>query len=267
MKWAGSLLLIFYLNVAAEAQTFRIPAYAGVPAYSSQHADAFCFAANQAALASLHHFAAGVYAERIYFLEDMNQYRAALALATSSGNFGFNAAYFGNAHYSEGSFGLAYARRLGKIDVGAQFNYYRLSLGAYGHASSVNVEGGFIMHFTSKLNGGMHIYNPTASAFGKSEERLPVIVRAGFGYDLSSIFYIGAGFEKEENLPVSIHVGFHYAFNKKLFLRAGISSSGSIFFFGLGYKIGDLRIDATASLHSQLGMTPGLLILYNDIKE
>jgi hypothetical protein len=268
MKSLICLVLSFYpFNKKLYAQVSRCPVYTSIAVYSSQQVDAFSFAANQAALASIHHFAAGVFAERIFFLEDLTQYQAAIALTTGSGNFGFRGAFQGNPQYAEASFGLAYARTIGKADIGVQFNYYRLGVAGYGHASSVNIEGGFIIHFTSKLNGGMHVYNPTGAHVGHNDERLPVIVGAGFGYDLSSLFYIGAGFEKEENLPVAVRVGFHYAFTKKIFLRAGISSSGALFFFGLGFTVGDFRIDATASLHPQLGTTPGLLFLYNHQKE
>jgi hypothetical protein len=267
MKCVRSLLFIYLMIAEAKAQAIRFPVYTTVPAYSNLQADAFSFAVNQAALASLHHFTAGVYAERLFFLKDMTHYCASVALVTPGGNFGFNGAYFGNPDFSEASIGLAYARRLGKIDIGVQFNYTRLNIAAYGRASSVNVEGGFLLHFTSKLNGGMHVYNPTRSELGSYEEKLPVIVAGGFGYDLSPVFFIGAAFEKEESLPVSIRVGFHYAVHKKIFLRAGISSTGSLFFFGLGYIMGQFRIDATAAVHPQLGTTPGLLFLYNQQEE
>ncbi|HWJ91910.1 MAG TPA: hypothetical protein VNR87_12405 [Flavisolibacter sp.] len=261
-------LLLIFCSGSTElcGQTFKFPAYTSIAAYSTQQADAFSFEANQAALASARHFAAGLYAERKFFPGPLHTYRAACAVITRAGNFGFIGTYFGLPEYAEASFGLAYARRMGTIDIGAQFNYYRLSLGPYGHAASVNVEGGFIVHFTSRLNGGMHVCNPTRSG-PAHEEKLPLMLGAGFGYDLSPIFYIGAAFEKEQDVPVSVRVGFHYAFNKKLFLRAGISSSGSAFFFGLGFMMGTFRTDATVSLHPQLGTTPGLLFLYNDQKE
>ncbi|MFL5811702.1 MAG: hypothetical protein ACJ749_19415 [Flavisolibacter sp.] len=260
------LLFSFVEPQPLHAQNWSVPVYLGIPVYSVRQADAFSFAENQASLASLHHFMAGIYAERFFFLPEMDHYRAAVALITSSGNFGFNGTWSGNSDFAEASCGIAYARTLGKIDVGVQFNYYRVAVASYGHAASVNVEGGFILHFTPRFNGGMHLFNAAGTSLAH-EEQLPVIASAGFGYDLSPLFYIGTSFEKQEGLPVSVRVGFHYAFHKKVFLRFGISSSGSLFFFGLGYLLGDFRIDATASFHPQLGTTPGLLFIYNHPEE
>src|SRR3954465_3164182 len=120
MKWLSSFLLFIYSGKeAVKGQAFRSPVYTAIPTYSIQQADAFSFASNQAALASLHQFSAGVYAERIFFLRDLTHYRAAVAVVTTSGNFGFTGAYFGNPNYAETTCGLSYARSLGKIDIGA----------------------------------------------------------------------------------------------------------------------------------------------------
>src|SRR4051812_27177197 len=115
------LLFSFVETQPVHSQNWTVPFYFGIPVYSVRHADAFSFADNQAALASLHHFMAGVYAELIFFLPEMDHYRAAVALITSSGNFGFNGTWSGNSDFAEASCGIAYARTLGKIDIGAQF--------------------------------------------------------------------------------------------------------------------------------------------------
>jgi hypothetical protein len=77
----------------------------------------------------------------------------------------------------------AYGRKLGgKIDVGVQFNYYSFKVAGYGSASSINAEGGMIVHVTEAFNIGVHLYNPTGVSVGKNaEEKLPAIYSAGFG--------------------------------------------------------------------------------------
>lgn len=261
------LSVIFFLPLLSMAQTVRNPitlTYPRTTTYSSLQQDVFSFVSNQAALASIKNFTAGVYGERRFMLQDLAGYSAAAAMPTTSGNFGFNAGYFGAAGYNEAVLSVAYARHLGeKIDVGVQFNYNSFRISNYGNASAVNFDAGLIIHLTGQLHAGLHAYNPTGSKMGKQgEERLPSIYSAGFGYDASEKFFFGAEVEKVEDLPLNVHAGMQYLFDEKLLARAGVSTSNSIFYFGVGYFLSDFRIDATASVHPQLGLTPGLMLVY-----
>lgn len=205
-----------------------------------------------------------MYGERRFMLADLTSYQLAFALPTSSGNFGLQANYFGTASYNQSKIGLAYARTLGKIDVGAQFNYHQLKIAEYGNASAINFEAGAILHVSEQLQTGVHIYNPTRVSIGKNgEEKLPFIYSLGLGYDASEKFFIGSEIEKAEDQPVNVNAGLQYSFDEKLFARAGISSATSLFYLGAGFLWNGFRIDVTASVHPSLGITPGLLLIYN----
>lgn len=230
--------------------------------------DVFSFSSNTAALAQVKNITAGVYGERRFMLGDLGLYQLNVAVPTSAGSFGLNAIRFGGSVYNETALGLAYARKLGeKIDVGVQFNYYNFKVSTYGNASSINAEAGLIFHATDQLNLGAHIYNPTATSIGKNdEEKLPAIYSLGFGWDASKKFFIGVEISKEEDQPVNLNGGMQYGFDEKLFARAGFSSASSQFYFGAGVLLKDFRIDVTATFHPQLGITPGLMLIYNSKK-
>jgi len=268
LKKNSLILLSISICFIATSQTVRRPVaavYTGLGAYSKNHVDVFSFTNNQASLAQMKNGAAGVYAERRFMLDELSLYQFAVAVPTQSGNFGFKAGYFGFSDYNESQVGLAYARKLGeKVDVGVQFNYYMLKVAEYGNASSINFEAGAILHVTDQLQAGIHIYNPLGSGVGKAGgESLPSIYSAGFGYDASERFFIGAEIQKEENRPVTVNAGLQYAFAEKLFARAGVASATSVFYAGAGFLLNGFRIDATASLHPHLGMTPGIMLVYN----
>jgi hypothetical protein len=253
--------------VSVKSQTFLSPVsilYTRTNTYSSIHNDAFSFAANQAALARSKNFSAGFYGERRFMLADLSSYQLAVALPTSSGNFGLKGNYMGNTAFNETGLGLAYARSIGQVDVGVQFNYYQVRTAGYGNASAVNFEIGGVLHVTDQFQIGVHIYNPTRSSIGKtSEEKLPMNYSFGLGYDVSEKFFIGTEIRKEEDEPVDVNIGLQYSFDKKLFARAGISSATSSFYFGAGFLWNGFRIDVTTSIHPSLGATPGMLIVYN----
>ena len=197
-------------------------------------------------------------------LQELAFYNASLALPTHSGNFGFDARYFGFSDYNETQLGLAYGRSLGsKVDVGVQFNYYNVQIPTYGNASVINFEAGAILHLTEKLNAGIHVYNPVGGKFGKDEqEKLSSVYSGGIGYEASDKFFISAEIEKEEDQPVNVTAGLQYKFLPQLLARGGISTAASSMYLGIGVAWKTIRLDVTTSYHQQLGLTPGLMLLF-----
>jgi hypothetical protein len=252
----------------ALSQTLRRPIaapYIGFGAYSFNHTDVFSFTSNQASLAQMKNASAGVYGERRFMLGELNNYNAAIALPTRSGNFGLKAGYSGFSDYNETQVGLAYARRLGnKLDIGVQFNYNGIRIAGYGSASAISFEVGSIFHISDKLHTGFHINNPVGGKFGKDQqEKLPSVYTVGLGYDASEKFFFSAEVVKEEDQPVNVNAGLQYKFIPQLLARAGMSSATSSAWFGLGLFLKSFRLDVTASYHPQLGITPGLLLVFN----
>ena len=264
------LLSVFVLvNTFLQAQTLRRPvaaSYTGLGAYSLNHVDVFSFTANQASLAQLKNNSAGVYGERRFLLSELNNYTAAIGLTTKSGNFGIKANYSGFTDYNETQLGLAYGRKLGsKLDIGAQFNYNAVRIAEdYGSATTISFEMGTIFHLTDKLNAGLHINNPIGGKFGKDQqEKLSSVYGFGVGYDASENFFISAEIEKEEDQPVNVNAGFQYKFIPQLLVRAGMASATSSAWLGLGLTLKSFRLDVTTSYHPQLGITPGVMMLFN----
>lgn len=259
---------MLFIHLLSAGQTVRRPVaafYTGLGAYSITHADVFSFTANQASLAQIKNSSAGAYGERRFLLEELSLYQAAAALPTSSGNFGLKAGYYGFSDYNETQLGLAYARKLGgKADLGVQFNYNNVRISSYGNASAVNFEIGIIFHLTDKLHAGVHAYNPVGGKLGKNEEeKLASVFTVGAGYEASDKFFVSAEIEKEENQPVNVNAGLQYKFLPQLMARAGIATATSNAYGGVGLMMKSFRVDITAAWHPQLGITPGLLFLFN----
>ncbi len=261
-------LLYLFLLIASrsDSQTIRRPVaagYSGLGAYSFNHVDIFSFTSNPASLAQLKNTSAGVYGERRFLLSELNNYTAVIGLPTASGNFSIKANYSGFSDYNETQSGLAYGRKLGnKIDIGAQFNYYGIRIAGYGNASAISFEAGTILHITERLHAGIHVNNPVGGKFGK-DQKLSSVYSFGFGYDASEKFLVSAEIEKEEDQPVNVTAGLQYKFLPQLLARAGISSATSTGWLGLGLTLRSFRFDVTAGYHPQLGVTPGLLFLFN----
>lgn len=264
------ILTFFSLLVAMQgaAQALRRPiaaAYTCLGAYSINHVDVFSFSANQASLAQLKNTSVGVYGERRFMLNDLNHFSAAVGLPTHSGNFGLKGNYFGSGDYNETTVGLAYGMKLGqKLDIGAQFNYHGISISSgYGNASAISFELGSVLHISERLHAGLHVSNPVGGKFGKNdEEKLSSVYAFGVGYEASSQFFVSAEIEKEEDRDINVNAGLQYKLIPQLLVRAGMLTATSQAWFGVGLKLKSFRLDMTASYHPQLGITPGLLLLF-----
>ena len=256
--WILSILMI--INPLF-GQVLRKPvaaSYTGVGAYSFNHADAFSVVANEASLAQIKRTTAGVYAEKKYFLNALNNLYAAAAIITAAGNFGMNMSYYGTDAYKEMQASLAYARKLdNQIDIGIQFDYNAISIAGYGNASAIGAECGLVFHITEQLHTGIHARLPEARL------HIPVAVTAGIGYEASPLFFIGGEVIKEEDQPVSINAGLQYKLIEQVVVKAGISAATSSVWLGAGFIWKAFRLDVVSSYHPQLGITPGLLIVFH----
>lgn len=269
-KFIHILIFCLFVHFSAKAQTLQHPLlspYTGLGAYSSGHTDVFSFTNNQASLAGLKNFSAGLFGERRFMISELNNYVAVAGMPTTSGNFGLEATYAGFTDYNETKIGLAYARSMGKkVDIGAQFNYNGIRIAGYGDASTVSFELGTILHITDKLHAGVQLNNPIGGKFGKEQEKLPSVYSLGIGYEASEKFLLSAEVEKEEKQPINVNAGFQYRFIPQLQVRAGVSSAASIVWAGVGIRLNAVQIDVTSNYHPQLGVTPGLMLVF-DLKK
>ena len=266
------LIFLFFIAtggvISVNSQHLRRPmaaAYTGLGAYSINHSDVFSFTANQASLAQLKNTGIAVYGERKFLLSELNSYTAVFRLPTKSGNFGLKAGYYGFSDYNETQLGLAYGRKLGeKVGLGAQFNYNGIRIAGYGNDAAISFELGTILHLTDKLHAGIHVNNPVGGKFGKDQqEKLSSVYTIGIGYEASDKFFVSTEIIKEEDQPVNVNAGFQYKFLPQLLTRIGISTATSTGWMGIGLSWKSFRVDITAAYHPQLGITPGLLLLFN----
>lgn len=273
MKCANLLLMSLCCTLAgSKAQSSKSPTSAWYPysgAYSKDFFNAFSVYANPASMAFLNRFSAGAYGERRFMLNELGNYSAVIAMPTSSGNFAFTADYFGFKAYNETTLGISYGRKIGEmIYIGARFKYHSVLIQSYGKASTLNAEIGSIFKLTSQLWSGFSVDNPFPGKLGKeSDEKLTPLFKAGLGYTLSPACYFGFTVFKEENQDPGIQIGVQYRPIKQLFAGAGIVTGNHAWYIGVGYLYKNLRLDITASFHNRLGMSPGLLLLYDPTQQ
>lgn len=269
MKCANLLLMVLCCaSIKGKTQSLESPATAWNPlsgAYSTDFSTAFSVYSNPASMAFINRFSVGAYGEKRFMLSEMGNYSAVIAIPTSSGNFAFTADYFGYKEYNETTLGISYGRKIGElVNIGARFKYHSVLIQSYGKASTVNAEIGSLFRLTSQLWSGFSVDNLFPGRLGKeSGEKITPVYKAGVGYTLSPSCYFGVTVFKEENQDPGINIGVQYRPIKQLFAGAGIVTGNHSWYIGVGYLYKNLRLDITVSFHNRLGMSPGLLLLYD----
>lgn len=243
--------------------------YTKIGMYQSHPEQALLSAANQALLPKYKQFTATAFGEQRFMLEDLSFMQLGLVLPFSSGAFAVQAASFGSAAFRQSKVGLGYGRSLSEqLTIGTQFNFLHYSIAGYGQASTVTTAVGILLQCSPTVTAGLHVDNLTGSALPQWKgEQTPQVFSAGLGYAPSSAFMLEATLVKERTQPLNLLTSLQYTVQQKLVVKGGLSTATSLFYFGTGYKLGALQLEALASWHPYLGISPGLMLTYKKENE
>jgi hypothetical protein len=257
-------LLSFIYCRGQSFQPLPVPSVARIGAYGSLQPNALHGAANQAALGAVKTAAAALYGEKRFLLQELALYHFALAQPAGAGAFGLQAVFAGNSDYSTSKVGVAYGMPLSpKVVIGVQLDYLAYRIRGYGNAARVAAEGAVLVHFSESLHAGFQVCHPAGIASRKGVANLPAVYTAGMEYRPSSVVILTAELIKTEQFPIAVQSGIEYRFAPQLSAKAGINSRTAAFFVAAGFGLKTFRMELIGDVHPQLGLTPGLLLLYN----
>ncbi len=218
---------------------------------------------NQAGLAFVSNFSAAVQAEQRFLLSETNIVTAAAAIPLKkAGSFGANLNYYGYDSYNEMRIGLGYARQLVENwSLGAQFNYFNISIPEYGNRAIYTFELGVQALLIEKLVIGAHIFSPIRVEITELD-RMPTIFSFGGSYRFSEKFFLAMELEQDTDFATNFKTGLEYRIAKPISVRAGIQTQPVLNTFGIGIHLNKIQIDLATTYHQTLGFTPGVSVAY-----
>ncbi|MGV3657735.1 MAG: hypothetical protein ACO1NX_07265 [Chitinophagaceae bacterium] len=89
---------------------------------------------------------------------------------------------------------------------------------------------------------------------------MPKGIAAGIGYAPSEAFYISTSVEKTVGRPLQAKGALQYRVLQKLQATLGVKTDTSTFYFGAGYQLSSIWLEAAANWHPHLGISPGIMI-------
>nr|WP_319997907.1 hypothetical protein [uncultured Draconibacterium sp.] len=222
---------------------------------------------NQATLAQLNHFSAGIYYESKFGIEEFALTASSIVLPTTSGSFGLSFYQFGKGTFKEHKIGFAYAKQLSeRFNAAIQFDYFAQRMPENADDFSfVTFEIGATYLITDKITLGAHTYNPVKNGYNYPEEKtkLPAIYRLGAHYTFDEHVLVSLETQKESDRDIVVRTGMEFMPLENLALRFGISGRPVQYTAGLGYSFKNISTDIAFSYHGNLGFTPSVSIQYH----
>ena len=263
------LFVLFFIGgmLLARGQHLPSPLLSAVSAaggYGNTHQDVFAVLVNPANIAHATSFSAGIYGERRYMLEGLQQFCGVLQFPFLKSGLGLQLDYVGSALMNESAFGFSYGKQLGdKLSAGLRFRYYQLYAPGYVRASALWAEAGLLFQLTPQLQTGFSFSRSTKPSLASTEPDLTQIYRFGLGYDPSKHISISTDWIKETNQPLLGTIAILYAFQEGLRLRAAWQTTTNQPVAGAGLYWKGSWTDIMVSYHPMLGFTPAFQMMWN----
>jgi hypothetical protein len=215
---------------------------------------------NQAGIALLDQFYAGIAYENRFLLNELSTKSLGIIAPTKYGVLGLSYRHEGFDLYNEQKVGLAYAKSFGQyLRIGLQLDYLQTSLGdGYGKKSSVTFELGLQSDITENVTIGIWTFNPVRVKLADYDnEKIQAIYKFGLGWQLSDQFIASVELEKNTSIrPVIVRLGMEYNMANQFFIRTGTSTKEELFTIGFGFKYKHIHFDIGATMHETLGFSP-----------
>jgi hypothetical protein len=257
-----TILLSFHLNAKTPGHGIGARSSA-IGNFSITLSDFWSQFNNQAGLAEIYSFQAGISYQSRFMIKSLAQKTAGFIIPVNNGSFGINILHWGDKNYNKINIGLAYGRKFGhNLSVGLKFNYYSLNQSQnLGSKGKICFEGGFIYTIDNTIKIGGHFYNPFLKSTRNNELILPEIYRFGFEYLISKNVKGFFEISNHSEFDTSLHLGTEYTSNIYSF-RIGYSSSPDQLTFGFGIHYKKFQLDMSNSMHSNLGNSPQISLIY-----
>lgn len=234
---------------------------------SPSFSTSFSVSSHPAGLAQLKEFELGLHAERKFMLAELDHYSICVNVPTKFGGFGFEIHDFGYEEFKQQSAALAFAKSLGKIDLGIKFGYEKNKMNGYKGEKTIRSEFSSTWHLSEKLHTGLNVHLSTNKKEFAAQQSLSISYVCALGYEISESVLIGFSVHLDEDYPANFAPGIFYRFAKQFFASLGIATQPAEIYFAAGWKWKSLRIEVTNAYHLELGFTPGLLLLYQPGKK
>tara|TARA_B110000037_G_scaffold132781_1_gene150696 strand:+ start:929 stop:1768 length:840 start_codon:yes stop_codon:yes gene_type:complete len=239
--------------------------HAGMGGTNAAAQNVFSAHNNPAGMGFVKKISFGLYTDLPYLVKGVNNFNLSSVIPVQKvGAFGVDINYKGFSAYNETSAGISYARQFADIvSVGIKFDYLRLAIADNGSKNLFAFGVGLQYQPFKVFRIGASVYNPISMKLDAAyNEKVATTFTIGLAYLPSNKLSILVDAEKELDENIRLKAGIEYNPLKPLFLRIGAATNPTLITFGLGTEFKNFKLDASASWHLALGITPQISLVY-----
>lgn len=222
--------------------------------------DVYALFNGPAALGYLNRSAAGLFYDNRFLLPELSTGGLSGAFVTRRlGVFSAGYTRFGSRTFSRSRASFCFARTFSPfVSAAMVFNYHNLAFSEfYGQAHAFTAELGLMTRPVKPLALAFHLVNPVRQRIASFDrERLPALVRFGLAYQWSDKLRSNLDLEKDLERPFAARLGLEFTPHPMLQARAGAATGPVLAAFGLGLRLGPVRLEVASSYHQVLGFSP-----------
>ncbi len=213
---------------------------------------------NPAGMSNYQFCSVGLSYENRFYMKELSLYNAAFVMPVKIGTFGLSFNRFGFENYNENKLGLAYARDFGPyLKMGLKLDYLWFKFSdEYAKRRTATFELGLQSNITDDLCIGVFIFNPiNVKLKTTNNERVPVIFRFGFMYNVTKDFLVTSEVEYNSNSTLDYRFGLEYNTFNDFYIRVGVHTNPATASFGVGYTLSRVVIDVSVTMNQHTGVS------------
>ena len=247
------------LEMMAQVEMNSGPSYWGMHSQVDRPTGVDGFTLNPAQLAVSEGVGISMIHRNPYRIEGFQQ--SLLAVAKSLRHAGWGALWGREAvaGFQGNRWGLAYAKNLGGLQMGIQFNYLQNTAIGYSKQEAFFADLGVSARLKQNFCWGIFIQNPVGGKFwGISTENVATLFRVFAGYQFSPLLHSECQVQKKVGGLTDWKIGLRYQPYPHYIFKIGFAHSGDHPFLEIGWRWQHWIIAVGGESHQLLGMSYGL---------
>jgi hypothetical protein len=170
---------------------------------------------------------------------------------------------FGDQLFNEHKIGMGYSHKISFVSLGIQLNYLQHAIRSIGSSGSFVIEAGGMAMIFPGITLGAYIFNPNRAVMdGFSVEPVPVMLKTGIAYQPDERTLLVCEVHRYPDHSARTKAGMEYILKERFPLRTGVVFKPVRISIGFGIYLKKFRLDYSAEMDPELGMTNQFSVIY-----
>lgn len=208
----------------------------------------------------------GIYAERLYMMNEISSMLLYGGASISNLNGSFMVLYSGTRYFNVQMLSAGFSKKVNtKCSLGTRFNFLKTSAMGYSADCFLSADAGLVAEPNENFSVGFNLSNLVSvkiKGIDETERNSRFGFKWGIGYDMTKQFYFGLDFSKTRYAPMNIQAMIQYETAPHSLIRYGFSPTKYCHALSFSFLYKKIQITVLSTYNLKLGLSSG--IMFND---